>query len=181
MTAPSLWRLIGEDLRTQREGLLAQGFWALLVHRIAHRRMARPHGLVRKLWALANRIAIKHIEIWAGISIGEGARIGRRLSIEHFGAIIVHGAAVIGNDCLIRQGVTIGNNTENDPDGAPVLGDRVVVGAGAKLLGRISIGDDAVIGAGAVVVRDVPARGTAVGVPARVIRIRDVEGVRSKA
>lgn len=169
----SLGQLIREDLRTQREGILAQGFWALLVHRIAHRRMTLRHGLVRKLWAVANRIAIKHVEIWGGISIGESARIGRRLSIEHFGTIIVHGAAVIGDDCLIRQGVTIGNNAETDANGAPVLGNRVVVGAGAMLLGRITIGDDAVIGAGAVVVHDVPPGGVAVGVPAQVIRIRD--------
>lgn len=170
----SLGQLIREDLRTQREGILAQGFWALFVHRIAHRRMALRHGPVRKLWAVANRIAIKHVEIVAGISIGESAQIGRRLSIEHFGAIIVHGAAVIGDDCLIRQGVTIGNNSETDASGAPTLGNRVVVGAGATLLGRIKIGDGAVIGAGAVVIRDVPTGGVAVGVPARVIRIREI-------
>lgn len=166
---PSTWALIREDLRTQREGLLSQGFWALFVHRLAHRRMRARRGVGRKVWALVNHLAIKHIEIWCGISIAEGARIGRRLRIEHFGGIIIHGAAVIGDDCLLRQGVTIGNASDADPAAAPVIGDRVTIGAGAKILGRITVGAGAVIGANAVVIRDVPEGAVAVGVPARIV------------
>lgn len=167
---PSLWRLIREDLHTQREGLLAQGFWALMVHRIAYRRLSARRGPLRKIWAVANLLAIKWTEIVTGISIGESARIGRRLNIEHFGCIIIHGHCIIGNDCMIRQGVTIGNRSADDPTGAPMLEDGVVVGAGAKILGRITIGRGAVIGANAVVTKDIPAGAIAVGVPAKVIR-----------
>ena len=169
---PSLWWLIREDLRTQREGVLAQGFWALLIHRLAHRRLRARRGILRKLWAVANLFAMKWVEITTGITIGESARIGRRLNIEHFGGIIIHGHCVIGDDCLIRQGVTLGNRSEDDPEGAPVLEDYVVVGAGAKILGRITIGRGAVIGANAVVTKDIPAGAVAVGVPAKVIRSR---------
>lgn len=176
-TGLSLWSLLREDLRVQREGLLSQGFWALCVYRLANRRMRARRGVFRKLWAVGNRIAIKFIEILTGISIGESAVIGRRLVIEHFGSIIVHGRATIGDDCLIRQGVTIGNNSEDDPEGAPVLGNGVVVGAGAMILGRITIGDGAIIGANAVVIRDVPPGGVAVGIPARVVKIRDMGAV----
>ncbi len=167
----SVLTMIREDLRVQREGILSQGFWALFVHRIAHRRMSVRRGLIRKIWAVANRLAIKWVEVHCGISIGESAQIGRRLIIEHFGSIIVHGRTVIGDDCLIRQGVTLGNRSEDDQDGAPTLGNGVVIGAGAKILGRITIGDGALIGANAVVVRNVPAGGVVVGIPARVVKI----------
>jgi serine O-acetyltransferase len=167
----SPWKLILEDLSVQREWILSQGFWALFVHRLANPRMRARRGIFRKIWAVLNRVAIKWIEVVGGISIGESAQIGRRLIIEHFGGIIVHGRTVIGDDCLIRQGVTIGNRSEEDAEGAPVLGNGVVVGAGAKILGRITIGDGAVIGANAVVVKDVPAGGVVVGIPARLIRV----------
>ena len=75
--------------------------------------------------------------------------------IEHFGGIVVHGSSVIGDDCIIRQGVTIGNRRLDDPLGAPTLGSRVNVGAGAKILGRVTIGDDVNIGANAVVITDI--------------------------
>lgn len=161
-------RLIIEDLRTQREGLLSQGFWALLCYRLSHLRLRCRVPVLRQGWFVLNRLAGKATEMTTGIMIAESATIGRRLVIEHFGNIIVHGATVIGDDCVIRQGVTIGNRHMNEPMAAPKLGNRVQVGAGAKLLGRITIGDDAVIGANAVVVKDVPAGAVAVGVPAQI-------------
>jgi serine O-acetyltransferase len=96
--------------------------------------------------------------------------LGRRVVIEHQGAIVVHGYAQIGDDCVIRQGVTIGNRYMGAPFDAPRLGDRVEVGAGAQILGAVTVGDDARIGAGAVVLDDVPRGATAVGVPAVVAR-----------
>jgi len=163
---------IAEDRRSQREGLLAQGFWALLVYRISHRRLSCRYRLVRKPWWLLNALAQKFVEFSCGITLPETATIGRRLQIEHYGAIILHGGVVIGDDCLIRQGVTIGNAGRNAPQGAPKLGNRVEIGAGAKLIGAITVGDDAVIGANAVVISDLPAGCLAVGVPAVIKRAR---------
>lgn len=165
--------VILEDLKTQREGLLALGFWALIVFRFGHARYRIRNKWLRAPWTVIYLMLSKVVEIFCGIVIGSTAVIGRRLSIEHHGCIVVHGATRIGDDCLIRHGVTTGNAGAHDPLGAPQIGDRVEIGAGAKLLGRITIGDDAIIGANAVVVRDVPARTVVGGVPARVIRVRD--------
>jgi len=166
---PGVWRLIGEDRSTQREGLLAQGFWALAVYRLSHRRLALRPGLIRTLWGGLSLMATKAVECSCGISLPEGVTIGRRLRIEHFGGVIVHSCTVIGDDCLLRQNVTLGNRSEAQPMDAPVLGNRVQVGAGAVVLGKVRIGDDAIIGANAVVLADVPEGAVAVGNPARLI------------
>jgi serine O-acetyltransferase len=165
----SVWSLIREDLRTQREGLWAQGFWALLVYRISNRRLRLRKGPVRFVWGLWAKVAHKLIEFCCGISLPEGAQIGRRLRIEHFGGIILHSNVVIGDDCLIRQNVTLGNRSEARPFEAPKLGNGVHIGAGAVILGAIELGDGVMIGANAVVMGNVPAGAKAVGNPARVI------------
>ncbi|HEX4052485.1 MAG TPA: serine O-acetyltransferase [Steroidobacteraceae bacterium] len=162
-----------EDVRTQREGLLAFGFWALLVYRFGHARFVIGNRWLRAPWTIFYVVLHKLVELFFGISIDAGATIGRRFRIEHHGCIVIHGAAVIGDDCLIRHEVTIGNTGLDDPFGAPVLGDRVQVGAGAKILGRIHVGDDAIIGANAVVVHDVSPGAVVGGVPARAIRLSD--------
>ena len=105
-------------------------------------------------------------EIFFGILIRVKAKRGRRLIIEHFGSIIIHGSCEIGDDCIIRQGVTLGNRRLDRPLEAPKLGSRVNVGAGAKILGNVVIGGDVDIGANAVVISDIPTFHTAVGVPA---------------
>lgn len=155
-----------EDLRGYREGLLAQGFWALQVYRFGHARLRVRYAWIRKPWGLLHIILSKWIELTCGITIGAHAQIGRRLVIEHFGGIVIHGHAVIGDDCMIRQGVTIGNKNRDRPLEAPIIGSRVDIGAGAKILGLVRVGDDCSIGANAVVIKDVPARSIAVGVPA---------------
>lgn len=169
---PGLLALIGEDRGTHGEGLLAQGFWALAIYRLSHPRLACRNRVVRKLWYIPNIAGRKLIEITCGIMLPETAIIGRRLTIEHFGGIIIHGAARIGDDCILRQGVTLGNKSEDRPHDAPHLGDRVTVGAGAKLLGAIRVGDDVVVGANSVVTRDVPAGAVVAGIPARIIKKR---------
>jgi serine O-acetyltransferase len=161
-----------EDLRAQREGLLGIGFWALLVYRFGHARFVIRNKIVRAPWTIAYVILNKISEVCSGIVIGATATIGRRLSIEHHGCIVIHGAVVMGDDCLIRQGVTIGNSGIDDPLVAPTIGHRVQFGAGAKVLGPIRVGNDVIIGANAVVVRDVPDFAVVVGVPARVIKMR---------
>jgi serine O-acetyltransferase len=164
--------IVLEDLKAQREGLLGLGFWALLVYRFGHARFVIRNKYVRAPWTILYIILNKLVEIFCGMVIGGTAKIGRRLSIEHHGGIVIHGAAVIGDDCLLRHGVTIGNTGFDDPLGAPVIGSRVQFGAGAKVIGRIHVGNDVIIGANAVVVRDIPDFAIVGGVPARVIKIR---------
>jgi len=161
-----------EDLKAQREGLLGLGFWALQVYRFGHARFVIRNKILRAPWTILYIFFAKWAEIVCGITIGSTARIGRRLSIEHHGGIVIHGASVLGDDCLIRHGVTLGNSGYDDPFGAPTLGNRVQVGAGAKILGRITVGDDAIIGANAVVVHDVPPGIAVGGVPARPLTAR---------
>ncbi len=161
-----------EDLKAQREGLLGLGFWALLVYRFGHARFVIKNKVLRAPWTIVYVILHKLTEILCGISIGSTAIIGRRLSIEHHGCIVIHGATVIGDDCLIRHGVTLGNTGFDDPFGAPRIGDRVQIGAGAKILGRIRIGNDVIIGANAVVTQDAPDNAVVGGVPARTLSMR---------
>lgn len=154
-----------DDLKAYREGLLAQGFWALQIYRFGHARFKYQSKLIRWPWAMIHTLLSKFSELFFGIFIGPKAQIGQRFIIEHFGCIIIHGETIIGDDCSIRQGVTIGNRRGNAHLEAPVIGDRVHIGAGAKLLGKINVGNDVDIGANAVVLKDVPANHIAVGVP----------------
>jgi serine O-acetyltransferase len=161
-----------EDLRTAREGLLSLGFWAIQIHRFGYSRFRYKSKLIRYPIGIVHLFLSKFSEIFFGITIGATASIGRRFAIEHSGCIVIHGAAKIGDDCLIRQGVTIGNKGDTDPLGAPELGARVNVGAGAKIIGRVKIGDDVDIGANAVVIKDVPAGAVVGGVPARILKMK---------
>ena len=118
----------------------------------------------------------RHIRNHYGIELPYTVQLGRRVVIEHQGAIVVHGNCRIGDDCIIRQGVTLGNRRLDEPDAAPILGDGVNIGAGAKILGLVTIGDGAQIGANAVVLRDVPAGALAVGVPANIVESPSEKG-----
>ena len=164
---------IFEDLKTQREGLLALGFWALLIYRFGHARFVIKNKYLRAPWTIVYLILHKWSEMFFGINIGGGATIGRRLSIEHNGCICIHGNAVIGDDCMIRQGVTLGNLGLEDPLGAPTIGNRVQIGAGAKVLGPVRVGNNVTIGANAVVISDVPDNVVVFGVPARIFKRLD--------
>jgi len=154
-----------EDWKTYDKDIWRQGLWAMCVYRFGNWRYGIRPAWLRKPFSLLYRLLRTGIQIVAGIELHCETRVGRRLLIEHFGGIIVSGDAVIGDDVVIRQGVTIGLRTTGRR-GAPVIGDRVDIGAGAKLLGNIRIGNDAVIGANAVVLCDVPDGALAVGVPA---------------
>jgi serine O-acetyltransferase len=164
-----------EDLRVAREGLLSLGFWALQIYRFGYLRYGFRSKLVRSLIGAAHLLLAKAAEIVCGVTIGGSAKIGRRLIIEHSGTIVIHGNCVIGDDCIIRQGVTIGNRRLDRPLEAPRIGNRVNVGAGAKILGNVTVGDDVEIGANAVVVKDIPAGAVVVGIPGKVIRMRALE------
>ncbi|MDR7305627.1 serine O-acetyltransferase [Rhodoferax saidenbachensis] len=155
---------------------MSLGFWALQVYRLGHLRYRFQTKWIRYPLGVLHIVLAKLAEMLCGVTIGVSAKIGRRLVIEHSGAIVVHGNAVLGDDCIIRQGVTIGNRRMDRPLEAPHIGHRVNIGAGAKILGAVRVGDDAEIGANAVVITDVPAGAIAVGVPARIIlRTKDHE------
>jgi serine O-acetyltransferase len=123
---------------------------------------------LRKPLSFVYRILKVLTQIVTGIDLPCEVKIGRRLLIEHFGGIVVSGDAVIGDDVVLRHGVTIGLRRTGVPV-SPTIGNRVDIGAGAKILGPILIGDDVLIGANAVVLEDVPPRSIAVGVPAKII------------
>jgi serine O-acetyltransferase len=138
------------------------GFHARLIHRVAHWMWGW------KLKWLARFTS--HIGRWlTGIEIHPGARIGRRFFIDHGMGVVIGQTAEIGDDVTLYHGVTLGGTTWNRGKRHPSLADGVVVGAGAKILGPIHIGKGAKIGSNAVVVKDVPAGCTAVGIPARIV------------
>ena len=155
-----------EDLKAHDEGLLAQGFWALQIYRFGHARFRYQSRWIRMPWGFAHLVLSKLSEIVFGIHIGVAAHIGHRCQIVHSGCIVIHGETHIGDDCLIRQGVTIGNRHMDRPMEAPRIGNCVNIGAGAKILGNVTIGDNVDIGANAVVICDIPSDHIAVGVPA---------------
>jgi serine O-acetyltransferase len=138
------------------------GFHALLMHRLSH-----------WLWRTKIRWIARYLSHWArfltGIEIHPGAKIGRRVFIDHGMGVVIGETAEVGDDCTLYHGVTLGGTTWNKGKRHPTLARGVVVGAGAKLLGPISVGDGARVGSNAVVVKDVPAGATAVGIPARII------------
>jgi serine O-acetyltransferase len=160
--------IILEDYIQHRKDPFAWGFWALLIYRLGAARTRFKSPFIRKPWGAVHKLAAKFAELAFGISIGINVKIGRRFTIEHFGCIIIHNDVVIGDDVVIRQGVTLGNRRLSAPLDAPIIGSRVNIGAGAKILGRIIIGNDVNIGANAVVLIDVPDDCIAVGVPAKV-------------
>ncbi len=141
------------------------GFHAILAHRLAHR-------LYKMRVPLAPRVLSQISRFFTGIEIHPGATIGRRFFIDHGSGVVIGETTEIGDDVLLYQGVTLGGTGGERGKRHPTLGNRVVVGTGAKVLGNIRIGDNVKIGAGSVVVHPVPDHSTVVGVPGRVVRIR---------
>jgi serine O-acetyltransferase len=142
----------------------------MTVSRLGKLQRDSAHRSMQLLARLIYHFAYRQVRNRYGIELPWTVELGRRVVFEHQGAIVVHGYAEIGDDCILRHGVTIGNRYLDRPLEAPRLGARVNVGAGAQILGDISIGDGAQIGANAVVLSDVPPGATAVGIPASVIR-----------
>lgn len=157
-----------EDWLLYERDPFRQGLWVMIVYRFGRWRYGLRSPLLRVPMSFLYKLARTAMHVLTGIDLPCEAKVGRRLRIDHFGGIVVSGDAVIGDDVILRNGVTIGLKRTNER-GAPVIGNRVDIGAGAKILGPIVIGDGAVIGANAVVVSDVPAGAVAVGIPARVL------------
>ena len=138
------------------------GFHALLIHKFSHWLWLADFKWLGRL--------VSHFSRWiTGIEIHPGAKIGRRVFIDHGMGVVIGETSEIGDDCTLYHGVTLGGTSWNKGKRHPTLGNGVVVGAGAKILGPVTIGDGAKVGSNAVVVKDVPARATAVGIPARIL------------
>ena len=144
--------------------LLYAGVHATLYHRLAH-------WLYRHRLRFLARCVSQWSRFWTGIEIHPGATIGRRLVIDHGTGIVIGETAQLGDDVLLYQGVTLGGTGKDTGKRHPTLGNNVLVGAGAKVLGPITIHDNARIAAGAVVLQEVPEGATAVGVPAQIVRV----------
>lgn len=186
----SMWQLIKEDVscvfdrdpaaRSTLDVLTCySGVHAILFHRINHWMWGR--GLRWPARFMGN------IARWlTGIEIHPGAVIGRRFFVDHGTGVVIGETAEIGNDVTLYQGVTLGGRTLDEGKRHPTLGNNVVVGAGAKILGPFKVDDDARIGSNAVVLHAVPSGATVVGVPGKIVRCRDdnrqcLELVREKA
>ena len=176
-----MFRAIGEQIDTIfREDPAAKsvveivlcypGFHAILAHRLAHKMY---------LWGvpLLPRVLSQISRFFTGIEIHPGATIGRRFFIDHGTGVVIGETTEIGDDVLLYQGVTLGGTGNEKGKRHPTLGNNVVVGSGAKVLGNIRIGDNVKVGAGSVVVHPVPDNSTVVGIPGRVVRIRAEGGV----
>lgn len=141
------------------------GVHAIIWHRIAHFLYQKNFKLLARLLSQVSRFI-------TGIEIHPGAVVGKRLLIDHGSGVVIGETTEIGDDCTIYQGVTLGGTGKHSGKRHPTLGNHVMVSAGARVLGPIVIGDYSKIGSGAVVLKDVPANCTAVGVPAKIV-IRD--------
>ncbi len=167
-----MWQHIREDIQTIKERdpaaknyveilLCYPGLHAIWLHRFAH-------FFYRRNWFTTARLISHFNRLFTGIEIHPGAKIGRRLFIDHGMGVVIGETSEIGDDCLIYKGVVLGGTTLEKKKRHPTLGNRVIVGSNATILGAITIGDGARIGSGSVVVKPVPPNVTVVGVPARV-------------
>lgn len=147
--------------------LTYSGLHAILAYRLSHKLLLHHKPTLA-------RIVSQVARFFTGIEIHPGARIGRRLFIDHGMGVVIGETTVIGDDCTIYQGVTLGGTGKDHGKRHPTLGNNVTVGSGAKVLGPFHVGDNAKIAAGAVVLKEVPANATAVGVPARIVRMNGV-------
>lgn len=156
---------IRQDLRAHGGNWGEQGFWALVVYRFGRWRYGVRPIVLRKILSWLYKLSFKLVQILTGIDLPCEVEIGRNFVIDHFGGIVISGYARFGDNCRIRNGVVVGLQRVDDP-AAPVVGNNVDIGAGAKILGRIRIGNNVAIGANAVVITDVPDDCIAIGVPA---------------
>lgn len=174
LSLSQLFSLIREDWETHWQDWTLPGFRAIAVYRIGSwqanlRGRTLRVRLARKIIRIGHRALYRYIRNHYGINLPRTARIGRRLCIPHQGGIVIHSRATIGDDCLIREGVTIGAAVDLHAEEPPRIGDQVEIGVGAMILGPVTIGDGARIGPGAIVMKDVPPGAMAFSDPARVI------------
>ena len=183
MPVRTLWARIREDIASARLrdpaarggleiGLLYPGLHAIWAHRVWHALWKRDRRFLARAGSQITRAL-------TGIEIHPGARIGRRFFIDHGMGVVIGETAEVGDDVMLYHGVTLGGRTRDSGKRHPTLGDGVAVGAGAKVLGPITIGAGSVIGANAVVTRDAPEDSVLTGIPAKARARRDGETTRS--
>ena len=171
---PGLFGLLREDVRCVfARDPAARNTWEVLttypgIHALIAHRLA--HALWRRGWRYSARLLSFLARVVTNVDIHPGARIGRRFFIDHGAGVVIGETAEVGNDVTLYHGVTLGGTTWNAGKRHPTLGDHVVVGAGAKILGAITVGQRVRVGANSVVVKNVPADRTVVGIPAKVVR-----------
>jgi len=141
------------------------GLHAIWSHRLAH-------AFYRRRWFTIARIISQTSRFFTGIEIHPGARIGNRLFIDHGMGVVIGETCEIGDDVVIYQGVTLGGSGKEKGKRHPTIGNNVVIGSGAKILGSFKIGDQSNIGANSVVLKEVPPESTVVGIPGKVVRLR---------
>jgi serine O-acetyltransferase len=166
---PGLWALVREDWIANGRDWTQPGFRAVAVHRFGAWRMGLRFTPMRMLCSFIYKRMFRYVRNHYGIELYYTASVGRRLQIGHQGAIVVHDHATIGEDCVLRQGVTIGAARLGPGREPPQIGSRVTIGAGAVIIGSVTIGDDVTIGPNAVVMNNVPSGATVTAMPARVI------------
>lgn len=175
----SLCQQIKEDWIAHEKDWTKPGFQAVAIQRFGVWRMQIKSKLFRAPFSVIYRMLYRFVRNFYGIELPYTVKLGRRVIIEHQSGIVIHGYSLIGDDCIIRQGVTLGNRYLEKPLEAPHLGKRVNIGAGAKILGAVNIGDDVNIGANAVVLSDIPDGKAAVGIPAKIISLESKENIPS--
>lgn len=180
----NIFKTIGEDIRAvkDRDPAAQNSFVIWLTYPGLHARWS--HVVEHWLWnhglkSLA-RISSQFTRFMTGVEIHPAAVIGRRFFIDHAMGVIIGETTIIGDDCTLYQGVTLGGTGKETGKRHPTLGNSVLVGVGAAVLGNITIGDGSKVGGGAVVVNDVPPNSTVVGIPGRVV-VRDGHRVESEA
>ena len=173
-TLAAIKREIMEEVRAVKERdpaaksdvevlLLYSGVHAILAYRVSHKLYLSRHYL-------SARTVSQLARFLTGIEIHPGAKIGKNIFIDHGAGVVIGETAEVGDNCTIYQGVTLGGTGKDKGKRHPTLGNNVMVGAGAKVLGPFRIGDNSKIAAGAVVLEEIPSDSTAVGIPARVVR-----------
>lgn len=170
MNFRQLCQIIKEDWVSHGRDWTKPGFRALAIYRFGVWRMTFRFKVIRAPLSIVYRFFFRYARNNYGIELPYSASIGNRVVFEHQHGIVVHGNAKIGNNCIIRQGVTIGNRYMDKPFEAPSIGNNVNIGAGAKILGKLNIADNVNVGANAVVTIDVPANATVLGIPAKILK-----------
>ena len=164
-----LWQQIQEDWVAHGRDWTKPGFRAVAIQRFGAWKIQIKSKLLRAPLSILYTSLYRKVRNTYGIDLPCTVKLGRRVIVEHESGIVIHGYCEIGDDCIIRQGVTLGNRYLDRPLESPKLGARVNIGAGAKILGNVTIGDDANVGANAVVLADIPPGKTAVGIPAKIL------------
>jgi serine O-acetyltransferase len=163
---------IKRDFKANRKSINHAGFRTLLVYRFGNWRLTVRPRLLRAPLSFMYRQLEKHVRFKYGIELPYTVQLSESVTFEHQHGIVIHGNVRLGKNCIIRQGVTLGNKNLDTPFEAPTIGNNVNIGAGAKILGQVVIGSNVDIGANAVVTKDVPDHAVVAGIPARVIKIK---------